>query len=189
MTFPLSGSSLTETISTKLSTQIIIKVKNVAVGAIQSLSINQVKGLKVKEEIGTEGVIEIHPQGAALIDLNVNRIVFDELRLLESFSRGFVNIQSQRVPFNIDVIDVSSMDSNGQNAVIHTCHNCWFKTYNTALNTNSYVIVETANLLCEYITSMKNTINVSSGGAKEINYEYDSIERKTDLNGIRNRFY
>lgn len=187
MVYPSSESSLTNTISSKLSTQIIVKVGTISVGAIQSLVITQNKDLRIREEIGTEGVIEIHPQKATYIDLSVNRIVFDELRMTEAFGRGFVNIQSQRIPFNIDIIDVSLLKNN-RDAVIQMCHNCWFKNCVTSYNTSSYIVTETANLLCEYITAMKNLQNVASGGINEINYEFDSIERNTDLNGIRNRF-
>lgn len=187
MTYPSSGSFLRPNISSGLSTQLIIKVENTAVGAIQGLTINQNRELAVWEEIGTEGIIEIHPKNATRIDISVQRIVFDELRLLESFARGFINLQAQRVPFDINIIDLSAANDMS-NALSHICHNCWFKNYVIPVNSNNFLITESAQLFCEYITSMRNAQNASYGGLRGITYEYDTIERNTDLIGKRGRF-
>ncbi|MFA5048986.1 MAG: hypothetical protein WC516_08235 [Patescibacteria group bacterium] len=187
MIYPNSGSALGSNINSGLSTQIVIKVGSTTVGAIQALTINQNRELCVWEEIGTEGIIEIHPKNATKIEISIQRIVFDELRVLESFARGFINLQAQRVPFDIHIIDMSTAN-DVSNALSHICHNCWFKQYSTPYNANNFLITESANLVCEYITSMRNAQNASYGGLKGISYEYDTIERNTDLTGRRGRF-
>lgn len=185
--YPSSGSTLRPNVSSGLSTTIIIKVGSTTIGAIQNLTINQNREMAIWEEIGTEGIIEIHPKNATKIDLAVTRIVFDELRLLESFARGFINLQAQRIPFDIHIIDLGAA-KNDDNALSHICHNCWFKSYNTPYAANNFLIQETANLVCEYITSMRNAQNAAFGGLRGIDYNSDSIERNTDLTGKRGRF-
>ena len=78
-----------------LSTQIIIKVFNSPVGALQNLQVTQNRGLARIVEVGTDGVIEIVPNKATEYELSATRIVFDQLRLPEAFSRGFRFIASQ----------------------------------------------------------------------------------------------
>jgi len=105
MSYNDSGSSITPEISSGLSSQITIKVGNTTVGAIQTLTIRQDRDMTTVEEIGNDGIIEIHPRGSTKITMDVTRLVFDDLRLTESFARGFVNIQSQRFPFDIHLLD------------------------------------------------------------------------------------
>lgn len=86
-TFPNTGSNINDghRTSSGLSTQIIIKVSNNPVGALQQLSVAQNRPLQRIQEIGTDGVIEIVPNSATTFELTANRIVFDQLRLPESF--------------------------------------------------------------------------------------------------------
>jgi len=187
MTYPKSGSYLRPNISSQLSTQIIVKVDEVTVGAIQQLQINQNKNMVYEEEIGTDGIIEIHPQGAAKIELSVQRLVFDQLRITESFARGFINIQSQRVPFNIQVMDTTNAQEDSRNTLVHSFYNCWFKGYSSVVTTNNYLTTETGNIVCEYVTSTINGLNAPYGGIRGIKYVYDSVERTTDASGRKGR--
>jgi hypothetical protein len=187
MTYPQSGSLLQNRINSSLSTQISIKVGSTTVGAIQKLSITQNRELWRHEEIGTEGVVEIHPKGAAKIEIIVDRIVFDGMRLPEAFARGFVNLQSQRVPFDIHIIDKSEMKSSGD-ALVHVLNNCWFRQYNPQFRSDSFIISESAQIWCEYITTTQNGISAVYGGLRGISYEYDTIERATDSRGQIGRY-
>jgi hypothetical protein len=187
MTYPQSGSLLQNRINSSLSTQISIKVGSTTVGAIQKLSITQNRDLWRHEEIGTEGVVEIHPKGAAKIEISVDRIVFDGMRLPEAFARGFVNLQSQRVPFDIHIIDKSEMKSSGD-ALVHVLNNCWFRQYNPQFRSDSFIISESAQIWCEYITTTQNGISAVYGGLRGISYEYDTIERATDSRGQIGRY-
>ena len=185
--YPPSGSLLENRINSGLSTQITIKVNNVTVGAIQRLSITQNRDLHRWEEIGTDGIVEIHPRGAAKIDLAVDRIVFDGMKLTESFARGFINIQSQRIPFDINIIDKSEVKDNSGH-VVHTFNNCWFKNYNPQFRSDSFIVSETAQIWCEYVTTTRGSISAVNGGFRGINYEYDTIERETDSKGKIGRY-
>lgn len=233
MQYPGSGSTMGTKSNVGLSTQILVKVGNTTVGAIQSFVIDQDKDIVMVEEIGNDGIIESHPKGAAKVILNVNRFVFDNLRLPEAFGRGFVNIQSQRIPFDICILDrstvrgesgvvervinrklgtnlstgditrglsdlTSSLGSLGVGFketepyighVVHTYNNCWLKKYTSKYESENYLILETATFTCEYVTSMVEGKNVSTGGNRGIQYDYDSIERVTDLTGNRGKFY
>ncbi len=111
--YPTSGSTLTSSISTGLSTQIIVKVGTETVGAIQTLSINQDRNIERVKEVGLDGVLELVPSKATTYDITVNRIVFDRLRLPEAFARGFINIKSQLVPFDIEIIDRTNGSLDG----------------------------------------------------------------------------
>jgi len=182
-----SGSLLEGRINSGLSTQITIKVNNTTVGAIQKLAITQNRDLHRWEEIGTDGIVEIHPKGAAKIDLSVDRIVFDGMRLTESFARGFINLQSQRVPFDIYIIDRTEVGHTGD-AVIHVFNNCWFKQYNPQFRAESFIISETAQLWCEHVTTTRNGVSAVIGGYRGIGYEHDTMERATDTRGQKGRY-
>jgi len=187
MVYPPSGSIITPSIHAGLSTQITVKVGVNTVGAIQQLTINQNREMNVWEEIGTSGVVEIAPKGAAKVEISVQRIVFDGLRITEAFSRGFINLQAQRMPFDIEIINKSDA-TNFDSILTHTCHNCWFKSYSVPYDANNFLITENASIVCEYITSVRGTQSAVWGGLRGIRYERDSIERNTDAFGIRGRF-
>lgn len=138
------------------------------------------------EEIGTDGIVDSHPKNAARIEFAVERIVFDQLKLTEAFSRGFINIQAQRIPFDIQIIDRS--DQEGQFSVVHTLHNCWFNSYSSAFNVNSYIVSESATIRAEKITTHRGGQSAVGGGLRGITFEYDEIERNTDVSGRVARF-
>lgn len=187
MTYPSSGSIISPSIQSSLSTQITIKVGVTTVGAIQQLTVNQNREMNIWEEIGTSGVVEIAPKGAAKIDLSVQRAVFDQLHITEAFARGFINLQAQRIPFNIEIIDKSNAIS-ADIILTHTCHNCWFKSYSVPYDANNFIIMENAGIVCEYITSVRGSQSAVWGGLRGIRYDFDNIERNTDAFGIRGRF-
>ena len=168
---------------TGLSTQIIVYVNGEPVGAIQSFQEQQTRGLKSISEVGTDGLIEIVPQSSTTFSLTVQRIVFDGLSLPEAFSRGFRNIQAQRMPFDIVVIDKFTGTDN--NAVVTTYHNCWFKSMAKTYQVTDYTITENASVDCEYVSSTRagEAVAESQGvqGAREIpGREMDNIEQAAD---------
>lgn len=179
-TYPVSGSTLTSKISTGLSTQIIIKVSNDTVGAIQSLNITQTRNIERIKEVGLDGILEAVPNQPTLYDVSVTRIVFDRLTLPEAFLRGFVNIKSQVVPFDILIIDRTNGDDDG--AVVHTLKNCWFRTYNPKFGADNYIRSEDASLVCEdmYTTLGTSSANAAQGGARGLKFDVNQRERETD---------
>lgn len=189
MVYPQSGSLIEPSINSGLSTQITVKVGPTTIGAIQQLTVNQNREIAVHEEIGTDGIVDSHPKNAAKIDLQVQRIVFDQLRLTEAFGRGFINIQAQRLPFDVEIIDRT--DLSGDNAsfsLVHVFHNCWFRTYSPTYSAENFIINEQATISVEYATSNRAAKSAVLGGKRGIPLEYDTIERETDVNGERGSF-
>lgn len=186
MTYPQSGSSVDQAIRMGLSTLVVVKIGSTTVGAIQELTINQTRDIVRWEEIGVDGIVDSHPRHATQVNLTINRLVFDQLRLPEAFSRGFINLQAQRFPFDIEVID--KFAGEDQLAVVHSYRSCWFNSYSTPYRATDYVITENASVFCEYATSMQNASAVPLGGVRGIPVEFDNIERNTDLTGQRGHF-
>lgn len=151
--------------STGLSTQIIIKVNNIPVGALQNLNVTQNRPLIRVNEIGTDGNIEIVPQRSPEYELAATRVVFDQLRLPEAFSRSFRFIGAQRIPFDIDIFDINNadeqnaaVDAGASGIVVMKFVNCWFTNYVTPYTAENYLISETATIWAE-------TGYTSSGGS------------------------
>lgn len=143
--------------STGLSTQIVIKVKGLPVGALQNLTVTQTRNLQRVNEIGTDGNVEIVPNASTTFDLEATRIVFDQLRLPEAFSRSFRFINAQRIPFDIEIFDLGNADSPTSNTGIVTMKfvNCWFNRYSTPYTADNWIISETATIWAEtgHVTS------------------------------------
>lgn len=158
-----TGNSTEGRTSTGLSTQIIIKVNNIPVGALQSLNVTQNRPLIRVNEIGTDGNVEIVPQSSPTYELAVTRVVFDQLRLPEAFSRSFRFIGAQRIPFDIDIFDINNADeqnadvASADGIVVMKFVNCWFTNYVTPYAAENYLISETGTIWAE-------TGYTSSGG-------------------------
>jgi hypothetical protein len=182
--YPNSGSTLKSSISAGLSTQIVVKVGSDTVGALQALEVRQNRPLTRLVELGLDGTLEIVPTQRAEVTLTVRRIVFDRLRIAEAFERGYLNIKSQRLPFDILVIDQSGGD--GQNAITHHYVNCWFQDMSTPYNADNYIITETATLWAEDVNSrLGSSANAAQGGARDMKPQIEAIEREADIGGRR----
>jgi hypothetical protein len=184
--YPISGSTLDGRIVSGLSTLITIKVNNETVGALQTLTINQQRETAKWQEIGTDGFVENHPKNAANITADATRLVFDGLSITEAFSRGFFNLQAQRVPFDIQIIDRQSGD--GSFAVVHTLHSCWFTRLSTPYKSDNFLITQTAAIDCLRVTTQRMGESAAVGGIRGIGYEFDTVERTTDSKGLPGRF-
>ena len=195
--FPNTGSAVgVMQPNTGLSTQIIIKVSGVAVGALQRLNVTQTRPLERIKEVGTDGVIEIVPNGPTTFELTASRIVFDQVRLPEAFLRGFRFINAQRLPFDIEILDLSGVKTPGadissnSSIVVMTYKNCWFTSYTTPYTVDNYVITEEASLWCEtgYVSSPSAEFDIpNSGGMRGLEAQTDTehIERAVNQGGRR----
>lgn len=186
-TYPKSGSILDSTTHTALSTQIIILVNNEPVGAVQSFQENQSKSNKRVTEVGFDGTIELVPEAPTQIDLSVDRIVYDGLSITEAFSRGFRNIQAQRIPFDIVVIDQYS--GTGDDAVITTYHNCWFRSIGTTFRSDNYIITQNCSIDVEFVSTIRGGEAIVrsqgiGGGRQLAGTQIDSVELQAD-SGVR----
>jgi len=185
--YPKTGSILDSTTRTALSTQIIIMVNNEPVGAVQKFSENQSRTNKRISEVGTDGTIELVPSAPTEIDVNIDRVAFDGLTVSEAFSRGFRNIQAQRIPFDIVVID--QFTGTGNDAVITTYHNCWFKSISRTYNSSDYIIMEGAAVQVEYMSTIRGGDAVAksqgAGGGRQLaGLQFDEVEGWAD-SGVR----
>jgi hypothetical protein len=185
--WPNTGSQMSEgRTNSGLSTQIIIKINDVAVGALQNLSVSQNRPLVRVKEIGTDGTIEITPQGATEYELTAGRVVFDQLRLPEAFSRGFRFIAAQRIPFDIEIFDIGSVNpanadpTNQNGTIVMTYKNCWFTRYETPYTADNYLITETATIWAEtaFISNLDKNVAIPNSGGKR------GIAAETDAEGI-----
>jgi len=203
-TFPKTGSLIdrgtgdqTEgKTTTGLSTQIIIRVGNTAVGALQSLTVTQNRPLIRVNEIGTDGNIEIVPQSSPTYELSANRVVFDQLRLPEAFSRVFRFIGAQRIPFDIDIYDINNAeseqaaleDSNASGIVVMKFVNCWFQNYVTPYAAENYLITETASIWAEtgYVSTGSTETAFTPEGLRSITPQTDgTFENQVNVGGSR----
>lgn len=181
--YPTTGSILNSKIHTGLSTQVIIKVNTETVGAIQRLQITQTRTLERVKEVGLDGILEIVPRQPTEYEATLQRIMFDRLRLTEAFTRGFINIKSQLIPFDILIIDRSNGD--GEGAVVHKLINCWFNRYSPTYQADNFIISEDATIWCEDISTTLGNSSESAvnGGERGINYQSHARERLTDTGG------
>ena len=182
MVYPATGSILNSNIHTGLSTQISILVNNQPVGALQKLTVNQNRGLERVKEIGMDGTLEIVPNSLTTFSAQIDRMVFDRLRLPEAFARGFINIKSQLLPFDILILDRSAGGPNDAGMVKHQLINCWFKSYSPSYGADNFIISESAAIEIEdIITTLGNTNQPAAlGGERGVNYQINTRERQTD---------
>jgi len=200
MAYPYTGTNLDAATRTGLSTQIVVKIDGVTIGAMQTLRANQSRSNKRVHEIGTDGVIEIVPDQAAQVTLDVTRLIFNKKTLPEAMGRAFANIHAQRVPFDIYVYDFSGVNQTDTDADFggnkHTpgirttvYEQCWFKSLNISYSAEAYIVSQEAGL---DVTSVKTYLdgnpkksvssvvdypNIGSGG----NNVAAAVERVADL--------
>lgn len=184
-TYPQTGSTLQSNISTSLSTQIVVKVGNDTVGALQALEVRQNRPLTRLVELGLDGTLEVVPTQRTEVTLTVRRIVFDRLRVAEAFERGYLNIKSQRLPFDILIIDQSG--GEGNQAITHTYKNCWFQDISTPYNADNYIITESATIWAEDVSSNPGSTKepAAEGGIRDMKPVKNDIERDADSGGRR----
>ncbi len=140
--------------STSISTNIIIMVNNTAVGAIQSMAISEKRGIKMIDEVGTDGHIDSVPNVSTNITGSCQRVRFDRLRITEAFSRGFVHVASQVYPFDIVILDKQKRASNLQISTV--IKNVWISGLDYTYQTSDWVITDTMTWEAENIYSILN---------------------------------
>lgn len=146
--------------ATHLSTNIVIKVNGNTVGAVQSLEVDESRQLKMIDEVGTDGHIDSAPQSSTSISGSCTRVRFDRMRITEAFSRPFVHVHAQRIPFDIEIQDIFH-DSDPSNAIITIIKNVWIKSIRYTYSATDYVIVDTMSWEAEGIYSLQNNNNVA----------------------------
>lgn len=149
---------------THLSTNIVIKVDNYIVGAVQSLDITESRNIKMIDEIGTDGHIDSAPTSSTNITGSCERVRFNKQRIAESFGRGYVHAHSQRIPFDIEIHDFFH-DVDKSNAIITVLKNVWIKEIRYSYKADNWIISENMSFEAEAIKSILNNNNVVTGVA------------------------
>lgn len=194
--YPRTGSNVDGSMKAGLSTHILIAVDvgggvQLAVGAVQSMSVTENRNIRKLGEIGTQGFVENLPSGNTVIDINMTRVVFDAYNITRALGRGYKSIGSQRIPFNVYVIDrthstrigISDIGSGGLGGFIRppitqVYHNCWFTSKVSTYNAGAYQITEQATLGCQWHEDVFGTRH--GDGERRIEYIGDSIEQAID---------
>lgn len=150
--------------STAVSTNILIMVEGRAVGAIQTMTIDEKRPIKMVDEVGTDGHVDSVPTGSTNITGSCDRVRFDKLRIAEAFSRGFVHVASQVYPFDIVIIDKQRAGAQSISTVIK---NVWIDGINYAYTANEWIITDKMTWQAERIYSHLNasTSSTSNGGS------------------------
>lgn len=164
--------------ATHLSTNIIIKVGGIIVGAIQKLDITEARDVKMIDEVGTDGHIDSAPTKSTDISGNCERIRFDRQRIAEAFGRGYVHVHAQRLPFDIEIHDIFAGD--GDSSIITTLKNVWITEISYSYNAGDWIISERMNFKAEAIFSILAGKNVVSGVANGQDGTVDLNKFETD---------
>ena len=187
MTYPKTGSTLTANgtnsganiTSTGVSTNILITVGPVTVGAVQTLSISEQRPIKMIDEVGTDGHIDSCPTGSTNITGSIDRIRFDRMRLLEALGRGYVHVAAQRIAFDLVIIDTWYGDGDKQ--LITTIKNVWIKGIDYSAGASDWILQDKANWEAETIFSTLGTSGqAATGGSRGIPLQIDPYEQAAD---------
>ena len=195
MVYPHTGSQLTDAgrnvTRTGVSTNIIIQVDGNPIGAIQSLNINEDRGIQMIDEVGTDGHIDSVPNKSTNISGDCKRVRFDNMRVASAFSRGFVHVAAQRIPFDIVILDIFAADEddadgfNGADNVITTViKNVWIKSIKVGYSSSDFVISEDMSWEAEHIYSYLGQGQAAVPGpfARQIPIiDNDAFERAADM--------
>ena len=144
---------------THLSTNIVIKVDNYIVGAVQSLNINESRDVQMISEVGTDGHIDSAPSKSTEISGSCTRIRFNKQRIAEAFARGFVHVHSQRIPFDMEIHDFFHTNDRS-NSIITIVKNVWITNISCDYSATDWVISDKMDWKAEAIRSILNNNNV-----------------------------
>lgn len=204
------GSALySKRIQAGLSTQIVIQVEDeatgqkYAIGAIQSLSINESRSIETIKEVGTDALVGIVPVSPTTYSASLSRIVFDFQRLPQALQREYRHIHAQRRPFDIVITDynpyiqgpngpVEAADGSGAGSTpidpvtgavgdeptkfTTRLRNCWFGNLRVEYTASSFMITESAEITFQAIWD-------EGAAASTLAAPKDALERNTNMSG------
>lgn len=172
--------------ATHLSTNIIIKVDNYIVGAVQTLSYTERRDVRMIDEVGTDGHIDGAPTKSTDITGSCDRIRFDRQRIAESFGRAFIHVHSQRIPFDIEVHDIFA-GGDQANEIITTLHGVWITEIQNQYQAGEWIITDKMSFSAKGISSILNNNNVVSGVAngQDGTITLNQFEQEADMGKYR----
>lgn len=167
--------------ATHLSTHIIVKVGGYIVGAIQNITFEERRDVRFIDEVGTDGHIDSAPRSSANYTGTCERVRFDGARILPAFAQGYLHVGSQRLPFDIEIQDIST-DVDSTNAVITTLKNVWVTQVSYQYQANDFIITDRMSFEAETIKSLrKNGPVITSVAASQTGpLLLDQFEQEND---------
>ena len=188
---PSTGRNVTRT---GVSTNIIIQVDGNPIGAIQSLDINEDRSIEMIDEVGTDGHIDSVPKSSTNVSGSCKRVRFDNLRIATAFSRGYVHVSAQRIPFDIVILDIFAADEDdadgfnlSDNVITTVIKNVWIKSIKVGFTADNFVISEDMSWEAETIYSYlgQNQQAAPAPNARQIPIiDNDEFEKQADI-GMR----
>ena len=178
-----TGSTTSNRTGVGLSTMMLIKVGSEPVGAIQQLQINEDRPLRFFDEVGTDGHIDSSPIGSSNIKGSCQRVRFDRLRITEAFSRGFLHVKSQRIPFDIEIIDQFNGAVGSGSEVVTIIENVWISSISYTYAAGNWIITDNMGWEAETISSRigDGEQPAAQGGERGIPLQYDPYELAADV--------
>lgn len=172
--------------ATHLSTNIVIVVNGNVVGAVQEFSVEESREIKEIDELGTDGHIDSSPTRSTEISGTCKRIRWDKMRIAQAFSRDYVHLHSQRVPFDIEIHDFFH-DANRENEIITIIENVWMNSISYSYSSSDFIITESMNWKAEGIHSIiKSGQNVVQGPGTGYGPIFvNTIEQQADMGKYR----
>jgi hypothetical protein len=195
MVYPATGSILTgegdiNRTGTHVSTNIIIEVDGNAIGAVRQLSINEARRITQIDEVGTDGHIDSVPSQSTNITGSCQRTRFDGLRITAAFSRPFIHVAAQRIPFDLVIKDLFSatgashdVDPDGATVLFTTLKNVWISKVSSTYRSDDFVIVDDMDWEAEHIYSRvaeANVVQAVTGGRQIPSLSLNSFEQAAD---------
>jgi hypothetical protein len=149
---------------TSLSTMIVIRVGNNPVGAIQNIRITEERTITMVDEVGTDGHIDSAPTRSSNFSFECRRVRYDRMRITEAFSRDFLHVHSQRIPFDIDIYD--EWNGDGSNAIVTTMKNIWISNLNYDYQVDNWIVFDSMSGMAETMFSTLNGGLAATGGVR-----------------------
>lgn len=179
--------------STSLSTNILVLVNDIPIGAVQELRVQEQRQVQMIQELGTDGNVDSTPTASTKISGSCRRIRYDALRVTEAMGRGFLHLQSQAYPFDFVIIDRNRRAGNKISTVIK---NVWLTSLSYSYSATEWIIQDDVQWEAEtiYSTLVGTGASAATGGDLGIkasgpfNAEFtNDIERVVDrgANGRR----
>ena len=162
-----------------LSTFIIIQVNGNPVGAIQSLQVDEKRTITMVDEVGTDGHIDSAPTASTKITGSCARIRYNLMRITSAFGRDFLHTHSQRIPFDITILD--NWNGSGANSVITVIENVWINSLGYSYKQDGWLITDTMSWEAERIYSTLNNNPASTSGNRGFGLQVDAIEKLSDI--------
>lgn len=188
MVYPQTGSVISgpngaNTTQTAISTNIVISVGPNTIGAVQTLTVDEAREIRMIDEVGTDGHVDSVPVKSTNITGTCDRIRFNKMRVSEAFSRSFVHVKSQRFPFDIVIID--NWNGSDNNSLITTIKNVWIRGISYSYNANDWIITDRMTWEAETISTTLANGPAATGGVQNLPLSILSptsdIERAADI--------